>query len=130
MMAGGPVSWSSKRQDVVALSTAEAEYIAPARRTQQSRWAFSFMSEIGYAQELPMRLYGDNSWAVMICKNPKIQGRVKHIETREHFIREMVEREELEVEYIPSEENPADILTKSLGGTLHMRQVMLLGLQK
>lgn len=129
MMAGGATFWQSKRQDVVALSTTEAEYMALAKGAQQARWVHHFLAEVGHGLPLPSHLKSDNKSAIAISENPKFHSRVKHIDIRFHYLRDAVRSGELKVEYIPSEDNPADILTKSLGTTLHRRQVGLLQLE-
>ncbi|KAG9221992.1 hypothetical protein CCMSSC00406_0009200 [Pleurotus cornucopiae] len=134
-MAGTPTFWMSKRQDAVALSTVEAEYISLSRGSQQAIWSFSFMSEIGYPQDLPMRLLNDNQGAVNICENPEYHARTKHIDLRHHRIRELVNPgargvRQLSVDYLPGEDNPADILTKPLSTQMHAKQIKLMGLSR
>jgi hypothetical protein len=129
MLAGGPVFWMSKRQDVVALSTTEAEYIAYGKGAQQAKWIHNFMNEIGYPSPLPSQLFADNMGAIAISENPKFHQRVKHIDIRFHFLRDLVEAGEVKINYVPSEENLADILTKPLGTTLHRRIVELMGMK-
>ena len=86
MLAGGPVFWMSKRQDVVALSTTESEYIAYGKGAQQAKWVHNFMSEIGYPSPLPSQLYADNKSAIAISENSKFHQRVKHIDICFHFL--------------------------------------------
>lgn len=129
MFAGGPTFWSSKRQDVVALSTTEAEYISMSKGAQQTKWVHQFLSEVHHPAPLPALLRSDNRSALTIAENPKFHSRVKHIDIRYHYLRDEVEKKNLEVRYVPSEENVADILTKSLGATLHRRQVELMGMR-
>lgn len=121
MMAGGAVSWSSKRQPTVSLSTTEAEYMALTRAAQQAIWMFSFMSEIGLPQEMPATLYGDNMSSIALTLNHKGHSRAKHIDVHHHFIRERVEEGDIEVVHISSAENLADILTKPLPRIIHQR---------
>ena len=128
MLAGGPVSWSSKLQPVVALSTTEAEYMSLTRGAQQALWMFSFMREVGLEQEFPAILYGDNSAAIALTKNTKGHARAKHIDVRYHYIRERVAANELQVIQVPSAENLADILTKPLGRVAHENIIRLLNL--
>jgi hypothetical protein len=128
VMAGGPTFWMSKRQDVVALSTTEAKYIALGKGAQQARWTHSFLAEIGHTESLPSRLLADNKGVIVISKNPKFHSRVKHIDIRFHYIRDEVEKGTVKVEFVASEDNPADLLTKPLGPLLHCRQVGLIGL--
>jgi hypothetical protein len=128
MMAGGPTFWMSKRQDVVALSTTEAEYIALGKGAQQARWTHNFLTEIGHPEPLPSKLLADNKGAIAISENPRFHSRVKHIDIRFHYLRDVVEKGAVKVEFVASEDNPADLLTKSLGPLLHRRQVKLIGL--
>jgi hypothetical protein len=114
MMAGGPVSWSSKRQETVALSTTEAEYMATSRACQQAVWMFSFMSEAGLEQPTPAVLYNDNTGSIALTKNKKGHKKAKHIHIRYHYIRERVGNGDVTVAHVPSADNLADILTKPL----------------
>lgn len=127
-MAGGPVSWSSKRQQTVALSTTEAEYMGITRGSQQSVWMYSFMDEIGLPQKTPGPLRGNNLGSISLTRNTKGHSRVKHINIRHHYVRERVEKGDIEVTHIPSTENIADILTKPLVHAAHHSHVLKLGL--
>lgn len=121
MMAGGPVSWSSKRQATVALSTVEAEYVSLTRAAQQMKWMYSWMEEVGLPQEKPGILKGDNRGAVALTKNTRNHAKVKHIDIREHYIRELVHAGDLSVEFIRGNANPADLFTKPLPRDAHYR---------
>jgi hypothetical protein len=114
MMSGGPVSWSSKRQETVALSTTEAEYMATSRACQQAVWMYSFMREAGLEQPTPATLYNDNTGSIALTKNKKGHKKAKHIHIRYHYIRERVGSGDVAVVHVPSKENLADILTKPL----------------
>lgn len=118
-MAGGAVSWSSKRQATVALSTVEAEYISLARAAQQLKWMYSWMAEVGLEQSMPGLLYCDNRGAVDLTKTTKSHSKVKHIDVRHHYIRELVHAGELSVDFIRGNENPADLFTKPLPRFAH-----------
>ncbi|KAF8831255.1 hypothetical protein HHX47_DHR1000495 [Lentinula edodes] len=83
-MAGVPVSWSSKRQATVALSTTESEYIGLSRAAQQAVWLDSFLSEVDLPQDGPTTLLGDNFGSVCLTENSKRHALVKHIEMRHH----------------------------------------------
>lgn len=115
---------------MVALSTTEAEYIALSKAVQQAKWVHSFLSEIGHEIPLPFHIYCDNQGAIAISENPKFHSRVKHIDIRFHFLRDAVEKGDVSIQYVPSEDNPADVLTKPLGTTTHRRQITLLGMDK
>ncbi|GAW10056.1 retrovirus-related pol polyprotein [Lentinula edodes] len=129
-MAGAPVTWSSKRQPTVALSTTEAEYISAARASQQASWLMSFLAEVDLRQDGPLTLHCDNFAAVSLTQNSKKNMLVKHIEMRYHFIREKVENGEIAMKLIRTGENVADIFTKALNGTIHSKWVKFLGLDR
>ncbi|KIJ23037.1 hypothetical protein M422DRAFT_196412 [Sphaerobolus stellatus SS14] len=130
MMAGGPVSWSSKRQQTVALSTTEAEYMAYTRAAQQAVWMSSFMSEIGLPQDLPAIIYGDNASAIALAKNASGHARAKHIDIRHHSIRERIKKGQIDIKHVPSTDNLADIFTKQLPRPAYEKAIRSLGLVK
>ncbi len=121
MMAGAPVSWSSKRQQTVALSTVESEYVSTSKAGQQMRWMYSWLEEILLAQEKPGDLWGDNRGALDLTKNTKSHAKVKHIDIRHHYIRELVAAKEIKLNFVRGNENPADIFTKPLPRDAHYR---------
>ena len=121
MMSGGAVSWSSKRQATVALSTVEAEYVAMSRCAQQMIWMHSWLREVDIAFTSPGQIKGDNRGAIALTKNTKDHGKVKHIDIRHHYIRELVHSGAINIEHVSSSENLADLFTKSLPRNLHHR---------
>jgi len=112
-----PISWSSTKEPIVALSSCEAEYIAASEAACQAIWLGSLLRELGVNQRCKLRLLVDNQSAINLAKHPTSHGRSKHIETRFHFIREQVSKEKLVVEHCKSEVQFADILTKALKHT-------------
>lgn len=117
-MAGGPVSWASKLQPTVALSTAEAEYMGFTRAAQQVIWMGSFLEEVGLPQEFPFTILTDNSSAIALATSTKSHARAKHIDIRYHYIREKVPKF-IDLRHVPSADNHADILTKPLPRDTH-----------
>ena len=113
-MCGGAISWRSKKQDSVALSTAEAEYIALSSAAQESVWLRRLTTELGQVSSRPTTIYEDNQSAISMCKNPQYHGRAKHIDIRHHYIREQVSNKMIEVKYCPTDKMAADIFTKGL----------------
>ena len=113
-MAGGAVSWSSKRQATVALSTVEAEYIAMSRCAQQMVWMNSWLDEVEIEHSLPGLIKGNNHGAIALTKNTKNHGKVKHIDIQHHYIRDLLKSGEIAIEYVPLTENLADLFTKPL----------------
>ena len=128
LMAGGPVSWSSKRQATVALSTVEAEYVAMSRCAQQMVWTHSWLSEVDIKYALPGILKCDNRGAIALSKNTKDHGKVKHIDIRHHYIRELVQSGAISLEQVPSSDNLADLFTKSLPRDHHHRLISALNI--
>jgi hypothetical protein len=119
VMAGSPVCWASKHQDTIAMSTVEAEYISLTRAAQQLKWMYSRMQEVGLEQPLPGILFCDNRGAVDLSKTTKSHSKVKHIDIRHHYIRELVHDGQIKVEFIRGNENPADLFTKPLPRVAH-----------
>ncbi|CAJ2670589.1 unnamed protein product [Trifolium pratense] len=107
------ISWFSKKQNCVSLSTAEAEYIAAGSSCSQLLWMKQMLLEYNVVQDA-MALYCDNLSAINISKNPIQHSRTKHIDIRHHFIRDLVEEGIVTLEHIATEEQLADIFTKAL----------------
>jgi hypothetical protein len=115
MYAGGAISWFSKVQPTVALSTLEAEYMSMSRAAQEIIWLRLLFKELDIDNcELPTTLIGDNQGCLSTVVNDKITQNVKHIDIRHHFLRERVHAGELAVAHCTSAEMVADILTKPL----------------
>lgn len=88
----GPLTWSSKQQIVVALSSCEAEYIASSHCARQVLWLRSLFHELGFTQNFPTPLYCDNQGTVACTHDPQSHSRMKHIDIRAHFICDCVNR--------------------------------------
>ena len=113
-MGSSIVNWGSLKQTIVVLSSCEAEYIAATTATCQGIWLNRLISELKGVEEKPMKLLVDNQSAITLSKNHFHHSRTKHIDTRYHFIRQCVDEKRTVVAYIKSEDQLADILTKSL----------------
>jgi len=109
----GAVSWSSKLQSIVSLSTTEAEYVAAVAAGQELAWLRNLFYEMGYKPTRPSKLYIDNQSAVQVAKNPEHHGRLKHLDLRYYWLRDIVALKKIEILYCPTNEMPADSLTKS-----------------
>ncbi|PNX99239.1 gag-pol polyprotein, partial [Trifolium pratense] len=107
------ISWFSKKQNCVSLSTTEAEYIAAGSSCAQLLWMKQMLTEYNVEQDA-MTLFSDNISAINISKNPVQHSRTKHIDIRHHFIRELVEDKIVNLEHIATEKQLADIFTKPL----------------
>ena len=128
LMAGGPVTWSSKRQATVALSTVEAEYVAMSRCAQQMVWMHSWLSEVKVDYATPGLIKGDNRGAIALTKNTKDHGKVKHIDIRHHYIRELLQSGIITTEQVPSADNLADLFTKPLPRDHHHQLLSFLNI--
>ncbi|CAL5438518.1 unnamed protein product [Camellia sinensis] len=117
MLGLGAISWCSKRQPTVSLSTTEAEYRAAAMAAQESTWLIRLMNDLHQLVDYAIPLYCDNQSAVRLAENPVFHARTKHMEVHYHFIREKVLEEEIEMRQIKSEDQVADLFTKGLSGS-------------
>jgi hypothetical protein len=113
-LGGNLVNWKSKKQTVVARSSAEAEYRAMAHTTCEVVWLRSFLEEIGFSVQLPMQLYCDNQAAIHIASNPVFHERTKHIEVDCHLVREKLTGGVIATPYVSTGAQLADMFTKSL----------------
>ncbi|XP_045810820.1 uncharacterized mitochondrial protein AtMg00810-like [Trifolium pratense] len=111
---GSPISWYSKKEPVVALSSCEAEYIAASLNTCQAIWLKNLIEEISQDRCETVTLKIDNVSAINLAKNPIAHGRSKHIELRFHYLREQVSNGNLALMHCRSEEQVADLLTKAV----------------
>jgi transposase InsO family protein len=129
MLGGAAISWGSKKQTSVALSSTEAEYIAAAHAAKEAIWLRRLLTELGENLESPTTLFVDNQSAIAIARNPEFHDRTKHIEVRYHFLRQVVDSKEVHLEYLPTGEQVADILTKGLSREKHETFVRKMGLR-
>lgn len=110
----GTISWCSKKQPTVSLSTTEAEYRAAAVAAQESTWVMQLMKDLQQPAEHAVPLYCDNQSAICLAENPIFHARTKHVEIHYHFIREKVLQGEIDLEHIKTEQQIADVFTKGL----------------
>ena len=110
-VGGTAISWVSKIQSVVALSTTEAEYVAAIEASKEIIWLQRLMDELGKKHDMGM-LYSDSQSAIHLAKNSAFHSRTKHIHLKYHFIRSVLEDGELKLEKIHTSQNLADMLTK------------------
>ena len=114
LFAGGLISWNSRKQPTVALSSTEAEYMAMSSACQEIKWFLNFSSLPGVDIRQPFPLYCDNQGAIQLSANNVHHKRTKHIDLRHHFIRQMVSEELVKITYVETDNMLADIFTKSL----------------
>lgn len=110
-MNGGAISWNSKKQPTVALSSTEAEFMAIVNTIQEGMWLKRLRREL-FKNDDRVTIYGDNKGAIQVIINNSYSPRTKHIDIKEKFIQENIKNGEFELKYLPTGEMAADILTK------------------
>jgi len=131
IMNGGAVSWKSSKQSTVADSTTEAEYIAASDAAKEAVWIRKFIADLGVVPSIthPVDLFCDNNGAIAQAKEPRSHQRSKHIQRRFHLIREIIERGDVRICRVPTEENIADPLTKALPQSKHDNHTRSMGMR-
>ena len=126
LKGGNVVAWLSKLQGNVTQSTTEAEYVALSETTKELMW----LRRLDNVEEgkHPTLLRGDNQGSIKLAEDPQYRRRTRHIHVRYHYVREQIEIGNIHVEYVSTEENLADILTKALPKPAHARITAKLGI--
>jgi transposase InsO family protein len=127
LLAGAPISWQAKKQTTVAQSTVESEYAAMAHAAKELIWLQQLLKDLGMSKYAPTTLYCDNQGAISLAKNPTHHAKTKHVDVQLHFIRDHVEKGTIKVEYCPTEDMLADLMTKGLARERHARLMGLMG---
>ena len=129
-ICGGAVSWSSRKQTVVATSSCEAEYIALCEACKEASWLRSIVADVlGFKKDPTLPLACDNDGTIAFSHNQSINRRNKHIDIAYHFVRDAIRREVVSLEQCATSEMTADIFTKPLGRVLFQNFVGYLGLR-
>jgi hypothetical protein len=141
MLAGGPVTWTSRKQSSVALSTCEAEYMAMSKACTEAMWLRKLLHEVDFSTpstppqtnlgvKIKPMLYADNQGAIALTENPVFHNKTKHIENQYHYIRERVAEGSLWVRYVSTDNMIADGLTKPLSRIKFQKFVQQVGLKE
>ena len=125
------MSWRSSKQDTVADSTIEAEYIAASEAAKEAVWIKKFVTGLGVIPSIsnPIDLYCDNNGAIAQAKEPRSYQQSKHILRRYHLIREIIERENVKICKAPTNKNVTDPLTKPLPQPKHESHTRSMGIR-
>ncbi|KAI3824783.1 hypothetical protein L1987_06254 [Smallanthus sonchifolius] len=123
------VTWASQKQQTVALSSCEAEFMAATAAACQSLWLRNLVSDLTGEKAQQVTLLVDNISAIALMKNPVFHGRSKHIDTKYHFIRECVEQGQIHVQHVSGELQKADILAKALPRVKFREMRALMGIE-
>jgi len=114
---GGTISWFSRKQKLIALSSCEAEYIALAETCKEVTWIKQVIKEFNIEISPMTTVYTDSQSAIALVENEKQAGRTKHMDIRYHYVKEESKRGNIKLVYVNTEANIADMMTKPLGGT-------------
>ena len=114
-LGSAAVTWSSKKQSTVALSSTEAEYRGAAVAACEVVWLQKLLADLDVQVEGPVVIYCDNMSSIQLARNPVFHARTKHIEVHYHFVREKVLAGEIDLVYVSTQDQIADIFTKELG---------------
>jgi hypothetical protein len=128
LASGGAITWRSKKQSVVALSSTESEYVALSEAGREACWLRNLSEELGFPQNLPTTILGDNLGAMAMARNLQFHKRSKHIATKWHWVRDMTEYGIIRTESVRDPEQTADVLTKALHRPKHKRHTTEMGL--
>lgn len=130
LLGDGAISWASRRQSCVTLSSMEAEYVALSEACQEALWLRKLLRDFDEEQRLPTVLREDNQGCISFVTTERSSRRSKHIDTRERFVEELCITGQLALEYCPTDSMAADALTKLLGPLKLERFRQMLGVNK
>jgi hypothetical protein len=121
LFGSGPIAWKSRLQQSAALSSMESEFMALTNATQEAMWIRRFLAELGFTAEQPTTIYEDNQGCIKFVSDCRLSSRSKHIAVRQSFIHEAIQAREVTLQYQPTKEMVADMLTKALPPTLFQK---------
>ena len=104
-----------RKQDVIALSTAESEFVAITETCKELMWTRALMKDLGMEIREPSVIRTDSQSCMAMIENHKFSNRSKHIDTKNHFVKDHIEKGTIRLNYVPTDKNIADLMTKPLG---------------
>ena len=113
-LGNNPISWCTKKQSTISRSSTEAEYRALHHATTELTWLRILLGELGYGPQKPMVLFCDNTAAIEIANNPVQHDRTKHVELDRNYIKDNLNSGVIEVPYIKSADQLADVMTHAV----------------
>ena len=115
------ISWKSRVQKSVTLSSTESEYVGLSEMVCELIFAKQVLESIGVQVKIPIPVYTDNTGAIHLTKNWLSGGRTKHVDTRYHFIKELQDQGVIEVKFVGTKDNEANMMTKNVGEEEYVR---------
>ena len=128
ILALAAITWQSRKQPTIALSTMEAEYMAESLAARQILWLRMVFAELGFHLAKPTTMNVDNKGAIDYSTNSVHHARTKHIDIQHHFVREKIISNQITIQHCASEDNFADLLTKALPAPKHQDFVKRIGM--
>ena len=128
LASGGAITWKSKKQTTIALSSTEAEYVALSEAAREACWLRNLYNELGVLQKFPIVIKGDNDGSIAMAKNQQFHNRSKHIAIRWHWVRDLVEEKLIDIKTCRDPQQTADVLTKALPRPKHCRHIFEMGI--
>ena len=132
LLNNGAISWSSKKQTCIALSIMEAEFVACAAAVQETIWLKRFLQNlwIGVNSSVSIVINYDSQAAIDYTRDPKYYGKMKHIDTKYHFVRDIIAQKKIILQHISTHKMVADLLTKPITRDVFLYHVKTLGLRR
>ncbi|KAL0317375.1 UNVERIFIED_CONTAM: Retrovirus-related Pol polyprotein from transposon TNT 1-94 [Sesamum angustifolium] len=132
LLGGAAITWCSKKQPCISLSTMEVEYVACTSAVQEVIWLSRFLKSLCISMHIDdaVVIYCDNTATIAYAKDTKYHGRTKHIDTRYHFIRDSIAQGEVVLRHIPTNDMIVDPFTKPLSRDAFHRHVSSMGLRR
>jgi hypothetical protein len=128
LSGGGAITWRSKKQTMIAMSSMEAKYVALSEAGCKACWLKNLYKELGVQIDTPINIKGDNKGSLAMAKKPQFPKQAKHIMIHWHWVRNLVKDKIINVESCRDPEHRADILTKALACPKHKNHVIGMGL--
>ena len=131
LLGNSAISWSSKKQTCVALSTMESEFIAFSSTVQEGVWLKRFLDHLKVtSSKEPVTIMSDSQSSIAYTKDPKFHSKTKHIDIKYHYVKDMVARGEVNLKYISTHDMIADPLTKVVTSDMFERHIKCFGLRR
>ncbi|KXJ62357.1 hypothetical protein RP20_CCG018720 [Aedes albopictus] len=125
---GATVGWITRKQQTVSLSSTEAELTALCTAACHEMWLIRLLEDLWWKPKEATTFYEDNQSAMRITENSKDFGRLKHVDVKFHFLRDLVKQGRIRLQFLPSSDQPADMMTKGLPGPAFQRHRAAIGL--